>query len=163
MESPGDSLGAMTVAIGLRIEQRLHVEMINHLRSVAPLEGVGLLAGIDEEGWVRGTRFFAGTNIDASTTRYTMDPAEVLAAFRDIDARGWRLGAIVHSHPATPAAPSPTDLREAHYPDALLLIVSLAICPPETRCWRISNPWLAMRPEAAEVPVVVDDGAGVGR
>ena len=153
----------MIVPIGLRIERRLHTEMIDHLESVAPLEGVGLLAAVDEGAWVRATRFYAGTNVDRSPTRYTMDPAEVLAAFRDIDARGWRLGAIVHSHPATPAAPSPTDLREAHYPDALLLIVSLAICPPETRCWRISNTWLAMRPEAAEVPVVVDDGAGVGR
>lgn len=81
-----------------------------------------------------------------------MDPAEVLAAFRDLDANGWTLGAIVHSHPATPPAPSPTDLREAYYPEALMLIVSFAAVPPVMRCWRLSaSPPLV----AAEVPIVL--------
>ena len=150
---------AMIVPIGLRIERRLHTEMIDHLQSVAPLEGVGLLAAVDEGAWVRATRFYAGTNVDRSPTRYTMDPAEVLAAFRDIDDSGWRLGAIVHSHPATPAVPSATDLREAHYPEALSLIVTLATSPAEARCWWIGDTWFAMRREATEVPVVVDNGA----
>ena len=149
----------MIVPIGLRIERRLHTEMIDHLESVAPLEGVGLLAAVDEGAWVRATRFYAGTNVDRSPTRYTMDPAEVLAAFRDIDDCGWRLGAIVHSHPATPAVPSATDLREAHYPEALSLIVTLATSPAEARCWWIGDTWFAMRREATEVPVVVDNGA----
>ena len=150
---------AMTVPLGLRIERRLHGEMIDHLQSAAPLEGVGLLAAVDEGGWVRATRFYAGTNLDGSPTRYTMDPAEVLAAFRDIDDCGWRLGAIVHSHPASPAVPSATDLREAYYPEALLLIITLATSSAEARCWRIGDTWFAMRREATEVPVVVDDGA----
>ena len=150
---------AMAIPIGLRIERRLHAEMIDHLQSAAPLEGVGLLAAVDEGGWVRVTKFYAGTNVDGSPTRYTMDPAEVLAAFRDIDDGGWRLGAIVHSHPATPAVPSATDLREAHYPEALLLIITLATSVAEARCWRIGDARFAMGREVSEVPVVVDDGA----
>ena len=143
--------------------------------AAAPLEGVGLLAVVDEGDATRAVRFYPGTNVDRSPTRYTMDPAEVLAAFRDIDANGWRLGAIVHSHPATPPLPSPTDLREAFYPEALLVIVGLAghatprrhpapcTRPPAARAWR-----LGPRPEpapaeagavtAVEVPLVVDDG-----
>ena len=34
--------------------------------------------------------------------------------------------AIVHSHVASPARPSPTDLRESHYPDSLYILVSLS-------------------------------------
>ena len=86
-----------------------------------------------------GERFYPGTNLDRSPTRYTMDPAEVIAALRDIEARGWRLGAIVHSHPASAAVPSATDLREAHYPEALMVIVSLASGTPEFRAWGIGS------------------------
>jgi len=86
-----------------------------------------------------------------------MDPAEVLAAFNDLEANGWTLGAIVHSHPATLPTPSPTDLREAYYPEALMLIVSFAADPPAMRCWRVSaaSPPLV----AAEVPIVLTEEA----
>jgi proteasome lid subunit RPN8/RPN11 len=43
-----------------------------------------------------------------------------------MERRGWRLGAIFHSHPASAAWPSAEDLRQARYPSALTLIVSLA-------------------------------------
>ncbi|MEA2674485.1 MAG: hypothetical protein QOI92_1677, partial [Chloroflexota bacterium] len=52
--------------------------------------------------------------------------------------------AIVHSHVASPARPSPTDVRESHYPDALYLLVSLdpgeadpSTGAPSLRGWRI--------------------------
>ena len=51
--------------------------------------------------------------------------------------------AIVHSHVDSPARPSPTDLRESHYPDALYLLVSLSASEaapdgsPGVRAWRI--------------------------
>ena len=136
--------------------------MLDHLRAAAPLEGVGLLAvGGDAAdpaaapvaGRVR--RFYPGTNVDASPTRYTMDPVEVLAAFNDMAANGWRLGAIVHSHPASAPTPSATDLREAYYPEALLVIVGLAHTPPAARAWRLS-PRVGAAPIVAEVPVIVE-------
>ena len=142
--------------------------------AAAPWEGVGLLAvpegdegngetrgrgqpsaGAGEEGpAVRAVRFYPGTNGAASATRYTMPPEEVLAAFEDMAARTWRLGAIVHSHPRGPATPSPTDLREAYYPEALMVIVSFAVVPPEVRAWWVggADGW------PREVPVVA--GAG---
>lgn len=145
----------------LRLERRLFREIVDHLNDAKPAEGVGLLAGVAVGGERRATRFFPGTNLDASPTRYTMDPAEVIAAFGEMAARGWELVAIVHSHPATSPTPSATDVREAHYPEALLLILGLASSPPVARCWLLARagegdsvgsmiPW--------EIPVLVDDG-----
>lgn len=114
-----------------------------HLLDAAPNEGVGLLAVgapfCDDDGLmaVEGERFFPGTNIDRSPTHYTMDPAEVIVALREIREAGLQLGVIVHSHLKGPATPSATDVREAHYPDSLMMIVSLAAQPASAGVWRI--------------------------
>lgn len=134
-------------------------QVILHLLAAAPAEGVGLLAKAPaHDGRVAVTAFYPGTNIDQSATRYTMDPAEVLDAFHDMEAHGWTLGAIVHSHVRSPATPSVTDLREARYPEALMVIATLAETPPVLRAWRI-----VLHDGAGtivgEVPVV-DDAAG---
>ena len=44
-------------------------------------------------------RFYPGRNMDRSPRRYTMDPADVVAALVDMKREKTRLGAIVHSHP----------------------------------------------------------------
>lgn len=119
----------------------LREEIITHLRAALPNEGCGLLAVSPERVAVR---FYPGDNLDASPKRFTMDPAVVIAAFKDMEAAGWRLGAIVHSHPRTPASPSATDLREAHYPAALMLIGSFESGEPELRAWAVTT-----RPDGA--------------
>ena len=116
------------------LSQELLDEIIAHLRRSLPNEGCGLLA-IDEAGIA--TRFYPGENLDQSPVRFTMDPATVIAAFKAMDAEGWMLGAIVHSHPRTPATPSRTDLREAQYPSALMMIGSFGSDPPLFRLWAI--------------------------
>ena len=141
--SPGSTPEAAAAAGRLRLPASLREQILIHLLQAAPNEGVGLLAvappARDEADVlvVDGVRFFPGTNVDASPTRFTMDPAEVLAAFREMREAGWELGAIVHSHLSGPPRPSPTDLREAHYPDALMLIVSFADQPATMRAWRV--------------------------
>ncbi len=57
--------------------------------------------------------------------RYRLDPAQQIDAMRQMRERGERLLAIYHSHPHGPARPSATDLREAQYPEAVYLIISL--------------------------------------
>ena len=151
----------------LILPEQLRAECLVHLAAAAPWEGVGLLAVPEEDddappgdNWheerpaVRAVRFYPGTNGAASATRYTMPPEEVLAAFGDMAARAWRLGAIIHSHPRGPATPSPTDLREAFYPEALMVIVSFAAVPPELRAWWVGG--ADGRPR--EVPVVAKAG-----
>ncbi len=156
---------------GLFFDRGVYDAVVRHLVAALPHEGVGLLAtkraagvaGVD--GTLRVMRFYPGTNIDASSTRFTMDPAEVLDALHDVDEHGWWLGAIVHSHPAGSAVPSATDLREARYPDALMVIAALAERPPRLRAWRVAtdgpNRWDGeTRGEFTDVPVWIDGEPG---
>lgn len=121
----------------LRLSPALRDQMVIHMVREAPNEGVGLLAITQDAGIARATAYFPGENVDASPTRFTMHPRDVVAALDTIADRGWTLGAIVHSHLKGPASPSRTDVDEAHYPDALMVIVSLAHLPPDVRAWRI--------------------------
>jgi proteasome lid subunit RPN8/RPN11 len=70
--------------------------------------------------------------------RYRMDPAAQIAAFRAIRLRGEALAGIYHSHPEGPPIPSPRDLREWSYPEALCLIVELVGGRSVLRAWRWS-------------------------
>ena len=120
----------------LTIDAAMWEAIVAHLRQSLPNEGVGLLATDGNGASRRATRFFPGVNVDASPSRFTMDPSEVIDAFREMRESGWTFGAIVHSHPATEPAPSATDAREAYYPDAFLLIVSFAGPQPAARAWK---------------------------
>jgi len=62
---------------------------------------------------------------DRPAGRFAMDPAYQIDTLRTMREQGEALFAIYHSHPNSPAEPSPTDLEEAAYPDALTIIVSL--------------------------------------
>ena len=131
----------------LQIDHDLYEAMIAHVRGAYPHEGCGLIAF----NGARPVRLFPGTNTEHSATRYNMDPSEVVAALDEMEHRGWRLGAIFHSHPRTSAVPSRTDLRhayDAYYQDALMIIVSLAKPEPDVRAYQISG-------EPHEIPVVV--------
>jgi aspartate racemase len=110
--------------------------MIDHLREVHPYEGCGLIAFSGAEP----IKIYPGTNILRSSTRYRMSDIEVLRAVDDMDRQGWWLGAIYHSHPNSQPVPSTTDLREANWPDALMLIASRLTSPtPDLRAYRVTD------------------------
>lgn len=138
----------------LRMQAALLNEVVAHLAATLPNEGVGLIAVVPGPVAHRAVAFFPGTSLDHSPTRYTMDPAEVLDAFREMGANGWSLGAIAHSHPRSAPIPSPTDLREAFYPDALMLIIGFADGDPAVRLWRIVSEGKV--PEAREAHLIID-------
>lgn len=123
----------------LRLPPSLRDQMVIHMVQEAPNEGVGLLAITRDAGIARATAYFPGENIDASPTRFTMHPQDVITALDTISREGWELGAIVHSHLKGPATPSSNDIDEAYYPDALMVIVSLAHLPPDVRAWRLDS------------------------
>jgi proteasome lid subunit RPN8/RPN11 len=135
-----DSTGKHQLATAiLEIDWQMLDAIVQHLRSAFPHEGCGLLATVDVGDARRAVRFFPGDNLDRSATRFTMDPRQVIAAMNEIAQAGWQMGAIVHSHPKSAPIPSPTDLREAYYPDAWLVIVSLVQTEPEARAWDVST------------------------
>lgn len=141
----------------IQIPAAMHGRILDHLKRALPNEGCGLLAGsIEDDGSFLSTRFFPGENTDGSPTRFTMDGKQVVDAFREMRETGLELGAIVHSHPASPAEPSPTDVRESHYPHALSIIVSFQSGAPVMRAWR----WLDKGTERSyqECPVLVNRG-----
>lgn len=105
----------------LTIPEPIYGEMIEHCRAGLPNEACGFLAGRD--GGVE--KIYKLTNAAASPVYYRPADKEMLAAMTDIDDSQFELMAIFHSHVASEAFPSPTDVREAHYPDAVYLIVSM--------------------------------------
>jgi [CysO sulfur-carrier protein]-S-L-cysteine hydrolase len=121
-------------------------QIVDHVREWLPFEGCGLIATSNK----RVTRIYPGTNVARSSTFYEMDPKQVLAAMRDIDDKGLRLGAIFHSHPSTEAYPSLTDLELIFDPEVYMIIISLSGEEPDVRTFRYDG-------EISEVPLIVVD------
>jgi proteasome lid subunit RPN8/RPN11 len=119
--------------------------IVEHARQEVPNEACGLIIGdrpAADGG--RALRWAPTANAIGSPYRYEIDPDDLLRLTIETDDADEVFWAIVHSHVASPARPSPTDLRQAHYPDALYLIVSLDPrgADPTTgaeslRAWRI--------------------------
>ena len=122
-----------------------------HARSESPNECCGLIAGQDGVA----TRVFRVTNSEASPFMYVMEPREQLRIMDDIDAAGWDLLAIYHSHTRSAAYPSRTDVELAFYPTTPYMIVSLADRDrPEIRAYALAR----TAPEGdqiSEVPVEI--------
>ena len=112
------------------------------------------------EGELTIARIFPGTNALASPTRFRMEPAEVIDAFRAMREEGMRLAAIFHSHPTSPPTLSPIDLAEAHYPEAAILIVSFAGDVPEAAAWRLER--RGAQWAAAQIPIHVQASLRLG-
>jgi [CysO sulfur-carrier protein]-S-L-cysteine hydrolase len=135
----------------LRLPGALADEIVAHCERGRPNEACGILAARD--GTV--ARVFAMSNAESSPVRYSLDPREQLAVYKELDNRGWELGAVFHSHTRTEAYPSPTDVRLASE-DVPYLIVSLATPPPSLRAFRIlKKSWGDATGEIVEVPVVI--------
>lgn len=103
---------------GLNIHAR-HIEhMRAHVQQNLPDEACGLLAAVGDISQA----VYPITNQLRSPVRFFMEPRELLAALEAIDAHGWELQAVFHSHPNGPPAPSATDRREYSMPDIPALI-----------------------------------------
>ncbi len=117
----------------MNIRTSIVKELIRHARSDAPIEACGYLAGQDN----LVTMAFRMKNVDSSPEHFSFEPAEQFAAVRQMRAAGVRLQAVYHSHPATPARPSPEDIRLANDPSLSYVIVSLAGPQPDVKAFRI--------------------------
>ena len=103
---------------GLWLPLHLWQQMRDDVQARLPLEACGLVGGSQR----RALQVFPVDNALHSPVRYRMDPGEQVRIFLGLEKLGWDLLAIYHSHPAGPNQPSPTDLAEAAYPEAVHVI-----------------------------------------
>ncbi|MBW6521463.1 MAG: M67 family metallopeptidase [Desulfoarculaceae bacterium] len=129
----------------LQIEEKILTALLAHGRREEPNEACGYLAAKDG---VVG-HYFELTNIDAAPEHYTMDPAEQFAAIRRMREEGLQAAAVYHTHPETPARPSVEDIRLAHDPVMVYVIVSLMAGVDPIRAFKIN------RDEVTQVPLRV--------
>lgn len=120
-----------------------HLDALVHQAQAAdPQEAGGLLAG---QGTTL-TRLFPITNVaTAPTTNFNLSPAELLRAFKQIEAMGLEVIGVYHSHPRTPPIPSPTDIWDAsqHMPNVAHVIISLQGQGAAIKAWHIHSQQVA--------------------
>lgn len=124
----------------LRIDADLYDAIVAHARRDHPDEACGILAGAEGSDVPR--RFVPMTNAARSPTFFQFDSSEQLQVWKEMDARDEVPVVIYHSHTATPAYPSRTDIALAAEPDAHYVLVSTAEYgsgdgPEEFRSYRI--------------------------
>jgi [CysO sulfur-carrier protein]-S-L-cysteine hydrolase len=106
-------------------------ELIAHAREEAPFECCGYVTIRDG----RLEEVVRGENTRRSKYGFALDK-DSLTRIAFIEDEGLEPG-VYHSHPRTAAEPSQQDVNEAHYPNALYLIVGFSGGEPELRGWWI--------------------------
>jgi proteasome lid subunit RPN8/RPN11 len=142
----------------LTVHQASYDAIVAHARRDHPDEACGIVAG--PAGSDRPERFVAMANADRSPTFFRFDPAEQLAVWKAMDAADEEPVVIYHSHTATEAYPSRTDIALASEPGAHYVIVSTRECgngegPVEFRSYRIVDGEVSEE-EVAVVPPVAE-------
>ena len=106
----------------LAIPKDLHDKIVAHARADHPDEACGVVAG--PAGSDRPERFIPMTNAARSPTFYEFDSTEQFQVWREMDERDEEPVVIYHSHTATEAYPSRTDISYANEPGAHYVLVS---------------------------------------
>jgi proteasome lid subunit RPN8/RPN11 len=134
----------------MRIPRSIVDELLAHAREEAPNEACGLVGGADGEA----RTLYRARNAEASPLRYNLDPKDQFRIMSEIEDRGEELAAIYHSHTASPAYPSQTDInlalmdrrengevvgQEPLFPGVIYLIASLAEGEEPLRGFRIDE------------------------
>ena len=110
----------------LTLAQETYDAIVAHAKRDHPDEACGVIAG--PEGSDRPERFIPMVNAAGSPTFYEFDSSELLALYKDMDARDEEPVVVYHSHTATEAYPSRTDIGLASEPNAHYVLVSTRDC-----------------------------------
>ena len=124
----------------LRIDRETRDAIVAHARRDHPDEACGVVAG--PEGSDRPERFVPMVNAAGSPTFYEFDSTDLLRLYREMDDRDEEAVVVYHSHTATEAYPSRTDIGLAMEPNAHYVLVSTreggnSDGPVEFRSYRI--------------------------
>jgi [CysO sulfur-carrier protein]-S-L-cysteine hydrolase len=122
----------------LAIPKDLYDKIVAHARADDPDEACGVLAG--PAGGDRPERFIAMTNAARSPTFYEFDSTEQFQVWKEMDDNDEEPVVIYHSHTATEAYPSRTDVSYAGEPGAHYVLVSTRDpAVAEFRSYRIAD------------------------
>ena len=118
----------------IELDRSQYDEIVAHCQAEYPNEACGLVAG--KEGVA--VRVITMRNADASPATYRLDAEEQFRVFSEMDDEGLDVWGIFHSHTHSEAYPSATDRRQALYPEANYLILTLQDrSAPKLRGFRI--------------------------
>ena len=110
----------------LFLPERVTKDIVEHALSERPNEACGVITGSNGNP----TRVYRMKNVVEEKVRpyrFEMDGKELLLLLADLDLLDEEIWAIYHSHVATEAYPSPTDVRFASgWPDSFHIVISLA-------------------------------------
>jgi proteasome lid subunit RPN8/RPN11 len=106
----------------LAIDREIVEAIVAHARRDHPDEACGVVAG--PVGADTPIRHIPMENAERSSTFYRFDSMEQLRVWRDMDDRDEEPVVIYHSHTATEAFPSRTDIALAGEPSAHYVLVS---------------------------------------
>lgn len=143
----------------LELPQILIDEMIAHSREDLPNECCGVI-GRAADG---ALTLWRATNDQASPWRFNIPAQQLLHLYNAIDDADGDLLVIYHSHVASEARPSPTDLNIARLHKGATewpywVLISLADEPPSVRAWRIDDGDDPDTVKAAEIELVIESG-----
>ena len=106
----------------MTIDEAIRDAIVAHARRDHPDEACGVVAGA--EGSDLPTRHVPMLNAAMSPTFYEFDSTDLLHLYKDMDARDEEPVVVYHSHTATEAYPSRTDIGLANEPNAHYVLVS---------------------------------------
>jgi proteasome lid subunit RPN8/RPN11 len=106
----------------LTIDRATYDAIVAHARRAHPDEACGVVAG--PEGTDRPVRFVPMLNAARSPTFYEFESSDLLQLYKEMDAGGEEPVVVYHSHTATEAYPSRTDISYASEPNAHYVLVS---------------------------------------
>ena len=106
----------------LTIDQATYDAIVAHAKRDHPDEACGVVAGA--LGTDVPSRFIPMVNAAGSPTFYEFDSGDLLRLYREMDDRDEEPVVIYHSHTATEAYPSRTDVNLASEPNAHYVLVS---------------------------------------
>jgi proteasome lid subunit RPN8/RPN11 len=96
--------------------------ILAHARNDHPDEACGVVAGAEDSD--RPARFIPMRNAARSPTFYEFESADLLRLYKEMAANDEEPVVIYHSHTATEAYPSRTDIAYASEPNAHYVLVS---------------------------------------
>jgi proteasome lid subunit RPN8/RPN11 len=106
----------------LEISAELVGAIVAHARADHPDEACGVVAG--PAGSDLPNRFIPMVNAARSPTFYEFDSMDLFRLYREMDDRDEEPVVIYHSHTATEAYPSRTDISYASEPNAHYVVIS---------------------------------------